>query len=430
MNLTQIKLILFLGFLPNLAWSAPASGQPMPTSPIGQQAAAPATRRIGVIKAINGNSITLTPLPPDTSAETSVTVTDTTRILRIAPGEKDLKNAATLQLQDLQVGDHILVGGKPADDGKSMNAASVVVMKATDVQAKQQKDQQDWQKRGTGGIVCAVDTSGGTVTISPAGSCKTKTTTVQTSKTTVFRRYALDSVKFDDAKPSTLPEIHVGDQLRARGDRSPDGAHVTAEEIVTGTFRNIAGIVNAVDASSATLTVQDLLSKKPVQIKVSSDSQLHQLPAEMAQRVAMRLKASVMSATAGGSGGSAGGSSNGAYTGAGASAGQQSAGQGGAAAGGPPSGGTSGGMAGGMRQGGPPDLNQMLARTPVTTLADVHKGDAVIILATEGSPTTASTAITLVSGVEPILRAAPSGSQAMMLSAWTLGGPSGDAGSQ
>jgi hypothetical protein len=428
MDLMKVKLILFLCLLPNLAWPAPASGQPLANSLIEPQAAAPATRRIGVIKAINGNSITLAPLPPDTGAEASITVTDTTRILRIAPGEKDLKNAATLQLQDLQVGDHILVGGKPADDGKSMNAASVVVMKATDVQAKQQKDQQDWQKRGTGGIVCAVDTSGGTVTISPAGSCKTKTTTVQTSKTTVFRRYALDSVKFDDAKPSTLPEIHVGDQLRARGDRSPDGVQVTAEEIVTGAFRNIAGIVNAVDASSATLTVQDLLSKKPVQIKVSSDSQLHQLPAEMAQRVAMRLKVSAMGTTAGGP---AGGSSNGAYTGAGASAaGQQSAGQGGAAAGGPPSGGTSGGMAGGMRQGGPPDLNQMLARTPVTTLADVHKGDAVIILATEGSPTTASTAITLVSGVEPILRAAPSGSQAMMLSAWTLGGPSGDAGSQ
>jgi uncharacterized protein DUF5666 len=429
MHPTKINLILFLCLLPNLVWSTPAEGQPMASSAMGQQstAPAPATRRIGVIKAINGNSITLTPLPPDTGAEASITVTDTTRILRIAPGEKDLKNAATLQLQDLQVGDHILVGGKPADDGKSLNAASVVVMKATDVQVKQQKEQQDWQKRGTGGMVCAVDASGGAITIS-AGSCKTKTTTVQTSKATVFRRYAPDSVKFDDARPSTLAEIRIGDQLRARGDRSPDGGQVTADEIVTGSFRNIAGIVNSVDASAATLTVQDLLSKKPVQIKVTSDSQLHQLPPEMAQRVAMRLKASAAGASAGASGGAAGGSSNGSYAGAGA--GQQSSGQGVAAAGGSSSGATSGGMGGGMRQGGPPDLNQMLARTPVTTLADVHKGDAVIILATEGSPTSASTAITLVSGVEPILRAAPSGSQAMMLSAWTLGGPTGDAGNQ
>jgi co-chaperonin GroES (HSP10) len=358
-----------------------------------------------------------------------VTVTPATRILRIAPGEKDLKNAATLQLQDLQVGDHILVGGKPADDGKSINAASVVVMKATDVQAKQQQEQQDWQKRGTGGIVCAVDAASGTVTISATGSCKTKSTTVQTSKATVLRRYAADSVKFDDAKPSTLQEIRIGDQLRARGDRSSDGSAVTAEEIVTGVFRNIAGIVNSVDASAGTLTVQDLLSKKPVQIRITTDSQLHQLPPEMAQRMAMRLKASAVGDAAGASGASGGQGANpsaGAYTGGG----QQSAWRGGTAAGGAPAGGAAGGMGGGMRQGGPPDLNQMLARTPVTTLAEVHKGDAVIVLATEGSPTSASTAITLVSGVDPILRAAPSGSQAMMLSAWSLGGPTGDAGSQ
>jgi len=321
------------------------------------------------------------------------------------------------------VGDHILVGGKPADDGKSINAASVVVMKATDVQAKQQQEQQDWQKRGTGGIVCAVDPANGTVTISATGSCKTKSTTVQTSKATVFRRYAPDSVKFDDAKPSSLQEIRIGDQLRALGNRSPDGGQVTAEEIVTGVFRNVAGIVNSVDASAGTLTVQDLLSKKPVQIKVTSDSQLHQLPPEMAQRVAARFKASAMGDAGGTSGSAAANPSAGAY----ASGGQQSAWRGGAVAGGASPGGTA---VGGMRQGGPPDLNQMLARTPVTTLADVHKGDAVIVLATEGSPTSASTAITLVSGVDPILRAAPSGSQAMMLSAWSLGGPTGDAGTQ
>jgi hypothetical protein len=83
-----------------------------------------------------------------------------------------------------------------------------------------------------------------------------------------------------------------------------------------------------------------------------------------------------------------------------------------------------------MRQGGAPDFNQMLARMPASTVADLNKGDAVIIVATEGSPTTTSTAITLVSGVEPILRASPSAGQAMMLAPWSLSGPTGDAGNQ
>ena len=68
-------------------------------------------------------------------------------------------------------------------------------------------------------------------------------------------------------KRSTLQEIQPGDQLRARGDRSADGSELTAEEIVTGAFRNVAGLVNSVDASAGTITVQDLLSKKPVRGK-------------------------------------------------------------------------------------------------------------------------------------------------------------------
>jgi len=67
---------------------------------------------------------------------------------------------------------------------------------------------------------------------------------------------------------------------------------------------------------------------------------------------------------------------------------------------------------------------------PSSTLADLNlqRGDAVIVLATEGTATSPHTAITLLSGVEPILQAAPSASQAMMLSPWNLGGaPGGDA---
>ena len=89
-----------------------------------------------------------------------------------------------------------------------------------------------------------------------------------------------------------------------------------------------------------------------------------------------------------------------------------------------------GGTYGGMRQGGgAPDFQQMLSRMPAVTLADLHKGDAVLVVTTQGTATGGGTAITLLSGVEPILQAAPSGSQAMMLAPWSLGGaPGGDAG--
>ncbi len=81
----------------------------------------------------------------------------------------------------------------------------------------------------------------------------------------------------------------------------------------------------------------------------------------------------------------------------------------------------------GGRSGGAPDLQQMLSRMPAASLADLHKGDAVMLVSTEGTAGT-GTAITLLSGVEPILQAAPNAGQAMMLAPWSLGAPSGDVG--
>lgn len=376
--------------------------------PFGQQTQAAGSsavsRQIGAIKSINGTAIILT---PDSGADVNINVQPTARIVRIAPGEKDLKNATPVQLQYLQVGDRILVGGKASGENGALEASTVVVMKRADLAAHQQQDLQDWQKRGVDGLATAVDPAAGTVTISVRG----KNVVIRSSKATIIRRYAPDSVKFDDAKSSSVGEIHSGDQVRARGERSADGTELAADEIVSGAFRNIAGTVNSVDASSSTLNVHDLLSKQTVTVKIKEDSQLHQLPPEVAQRFAMRLRR-----TAGGtSGGTTGGTS-----GSDSGANGQNARPAGAPGGTGPGGGAG-------RPAGAPDLQQMLSRLPAVSLNDLHKGDAVIILSTEGTAGV-GTAITLLSGVEPILRAAPNASGASILTPWSLSAPSGDAG--
>jgi Domain of unknown function (DUF5666) len=376
----------------------------LPVPQQAQQAAGPGTasRRIGAIKAINGGEITLT---PDSGPDLKVTVPAAARIVRIAPGEKDLKNATPIQLQDLQIGDRILVAGKTADDNLSLAASTVVVMRHSDLEARHQQDLQDWQKRGVDGLATAVDAAAGTVAI----SVRSKSVVVRSSSTTVIRRYAPDSVKFDDAKPATLGEIHPGDQVRARGERSADGSELAAEEIVSGAFPSIAGTVNSVDASSSTLSVHDLLSKNTVVIKITADSQLRHLPPEMAQMIAMRLKGPAGRATSGAA------SSSGSAT------------NGEAVPPVPPGGAGAGGSTAGTRPGGAPDVQRMLSRAAAASLTDLHKGDAVIILSTAGTAGV-GTVITLVSGVEPILQAAPSASTAAMLTPWTMGAPSGDAG--
>jgi hypothetical protein len=390
-----------------------ATASPQTAQPAAQGAAA---RRIGAIKAISGNTVTLT---PDSGAEVSIVVQESTRLVRIAPGETNLKNATPVTLPELQVGDRILAGGKASDDGKSMTASSIVVMKRADVEARQQHDRDDWQKRGVAGVVKAVDAATATVTISVSGMSASKNVAVHTTKDTVVRRYAPDSVKFDDARTSTLSQIQAGDQLRALGSRSADGNDVVAEEIVSGAFRNIAGTISSIDAGAATMNVQDLLTKKNVLVKITSESQLRKLPPQVAQRIAMRLKGAAAGAIPGAAG----------ATGAGAaSPGGSGGGQGSQSASAAPSSGTgAGGGMGSGRSGAAPDFQQMLSHMPAATLADLQKGDAVIMVATQGT-SAGVTAITLLAGVEPILQAAPSAASALMLSPWSLSAPAGDAG--
>jgi hypothetical protein len=362
---------------------------------------APAARQLGTIKAIKGSTITLT---TDTGKDIDVVVADSARIVSVEPGQKDLKGAIPLQLKDLQVGDRILVRGQASADAKSFAAAGVIAMKHTDLEAKKQHERDEWQKHGIGGLVSAVDPASGTITIGVGSLGAAKTIAVQTTKATVIRRYSPDSVKFDDAKPSALDKISPGDQVRARGVRSADGTTFAADEIVAGSFRNIAGTISAIDASANTVSVTDLITKQPVVVKISTESQIRKLPPEMAQRIAMRMKAGAAGGAPGTAGGAAGSSAQGqAASPAGAS---------GSGAGGGPAGG--GGRA--------PDLQQFLARIPPSTLADLQKGDAVMIVSTEGTASGQVTAITLLAGIEPLLTASPKGAQGMSLSPWSLGG--------
>ena len=383
------------------------AGQPQSGQQPSAQASS-AARPVGTIKSISGNTIILT---TDAGSDVTVQVQDSAKLVRIAPGQKDLKDATPIQLGDLQPGDRILVRGKLADDGKSVAAASVIAMKKVDIADKQSREREEWQRHGFGGLVNNVDAGGNTINVSLPSPGEKKTVAIHFSKDTILRRYASDSVKFDDAKPAPLDQIKPGDQLRARGTRSADGAEFTADEIVSGTFRNIAGIISALDASAGTVTVQDLALKKSVTVKVTADSQLRKLPPPMAQRIAARLKGTPVEAPSTAT--TAGGASSAANS------------EPSTKPNGPPSVGSGSGGMGRSGGGGSADLQQAISRMPAATLADLQKGDAVMGVATEGGPNGVPTVITLLGGVEPILEASPKSSASTILSPWSLGTAAG-----
>ena len=402
------------------------------SKPASSSGDAQIAKAVGTIKSIQADSITVA-VESGGDGDIVAKLTGSTKILRVPPGEKDLKNATALQAQDLQMGDRVLVRGQASTDGDkhTIVALSVIVMKQADVAAKQQHDRDDWQKRGVGGIVTNVDTATGTITISSGATGANRSIAVHITKDTILRRYVSGSVKFDDAKPAPANDIKAGDQLRARGTRNPDGSEVSAEEVVSGAFRNIAGTIKAIDPASNTMTVQDAIGKSAVVVKVSSDSQMKKLPPEMAQRIAMQLKR-----TAGGGNGDQPGANGQSSTKDQSVKDQSMKDPGGAPGAGrsrtskPAESQAASGPGGAQGGNGPPDLQRMLSRLPNSTLADLQKGDAVMIVSTQGTDSGAVTAITLLAGVDAILTAAPNQSASTLLSPWSLNASGGEEAAQ
>src|SRR5579862_7481619 len=391
-----------------------------------QTGAASATpvRPIGVVTQIQSGSLTL---HTDAGHDLAVQLPDGVAVLRVAPGSKDLKTADKISVSEISSGDRVLVQGKVSDDGKSLVATRVVVMSKTDLAAVQQAERQDWQKRGISGVVKSLDPQKKEFTISvpnspPTPGNPTHPVLISLAPNVSLLRYAPDSMKFSDAKPSAFENMKAGDQVRALGNKSDDGASFTAEKVVSGTFRNIGASVISVDAPAGSVTVKDLSTSKTVLVRTNADSRMHTLPPFVAMMIA-RLNSGAAPASGGGApaGGPAGPPSGNALAGQGRAGGSPPP------QGGQPSGQGRGGPGGGF-SGGPRDFNQMLDRTPALKLEDLKVGDPLIVVSTEGADPSQVTAIVLLAGVEPILAAQPKGSSQMILGQWNMGMGGGDQG--
>ena len=350
--------------------------------------ALPPGRLIGTVTSIDPDSLTVR---TDAGDSRQIQVSATTSVLRVSPGQKDLSAAEPISLRELAIGDRILV--KFANDGTGSleSVVQIVAIKQSDVARKQQEESEEWQKNGVSGLVKSVDPTAGIVVLTSGAGVMAKSVKVHILSRTVLKRYAPASTRFDQARPAPLDAIRVGDQMRARGEKNAEGTEVNAEEVVSGSFRSVAGTISALDVAGAKVAVKDLATKKPVTILFTPEAQLHRLPEMMARIIAARLTGNSLS---GGFGGFAGGSS-------------PSGGFGGQ--GGPPP--------GAMPGAGPPgDIQQMLNHAPVIQLANLRKGEAVMVVASQGEHEVK--AIILLAGVEALLQS-PDASR-NLLSNWSI----------
>jgi hypothetical protein len=364
-----------------------------------QAPAAPARARLtGTVVSVDAASGRIV-VKTDQGDATTLTTTEKSFLRRLPPGESDAKKAVPVALGDIAAGDRVAASGQLGADSKSFEARTVLVMTRADIAQVHAKEQEDWQKRGTTGLVTEVNPATKSIVIK-AGRGQF---TVQTAGTTEVLRYAPDSAKLADARPGTLSEIRVGDELHALGNKSADGSEIAAEKVVSGSFRQIAATIDAVDLEGSTLKVKDLATKKPVVLKITPDTVIRKLPEQMAAMMARRYNAAA---------------GTGAVT-APRGGGNWPQGQGAAGAGR-----SSSGPAG---AGGRGDIKQMLDHLPAAQLADLKHGDAIMVSTTEGTDGTHLTGIMMLAGVEPLLTASPNSTRDIM-GGWNLGGGEGAEG--
>src|SRR4030095_12547298 len=232
---------------------------------------------VGEVKAIDASAKQIT-IKTDGGSIVVASYTEKTTYKKVAPGEQSLSNATDITLADLAEGDRVMARGNVGEDRKSVPAAMIVVMSKGDIAKKQEAERREWRQRGILGVITSLKPDTHEITIQHRTIAGQQNVIIPVSDKTEMRRYAPDSIKFGDAKPSTFAELKVGDQLRALGDREADGTHFTPQKVVTGSFRTVGGVVTAVDPATGEIKINELEKKKPLTIVIKTDSVLRKFP--------------------------------------------------------------------------------------------------------------------------------------------------------
>ncbi len=340
-------------------------------------AAAPRNRIIGVVTAADQDSATLT-VKSDAGETYKVSVAAAAKLLRVAPGQT-MADAQPIQFTDISVGDRVLGQGPLNDAQKTLQALRVIDMSQADLAKKHQQEQADWQHRSVAGTATAKDEQSGALTLRlPSMVADGELVKVAVSNKTVFKRYIPDSVKYADAKPSTLAEIGTGDQVRVLGSKD-DAGTVQAEQVVSGAFITLAATVVSVDAAAGLVQAKNMQNGKPLTIKITADSNLRRVPPM--------------------GGGTPGGGQGGAWTGGAGGGGQRPAGgpQNTAQAG--SGNGAQGGAAGGgQRRGG--DFSRLMEFMPKIAVDGLKTGETIVVASSKSSKPDEVTAVTLLAGAD------------------------------
>ena len=167
----------------------------------------------------------------------NISISDKTEFKRVPADNPNLKAAVAATISDVAVGDKLVVSGIYGSDKGTLPARTIYIMSKSDIAQKQAKESEAWRtprdrRKGDSGRSIGGQDHGRAARFGGQYEyCRFAKGRYQISA------YAPDSVKFSEAKPSSIADIKPGDMIRALGDKGPDGTTFAAEEIVSGAFQ-------------------------------------------------------------------------------------------------------------------------------------------------------------------------------------------------
>ena len=373
----------FALFFPAAACGQASQGQPAQTT----QGGGTRSHLIGAVTASDAASGQLS-VRTDAGAIVIVSTDEKTSYLRLPPGVTRMDAATPITRADVRVGDRVLVPGGASADAQSSPARQVIVTSAPAATGGGARGE-DMRARRIVGRVTMVNPERREIVVQSRAREGSEDVTVTAAADARFLRFAPDSLRPADARQSSFSELKVGDQLRATGERSSDGTRFAAEEVISGTFARVAGQVSAVDAAKGEVTVKSEQTGETFTVNVGKNSVLKRVSAEASEAFSQRREARRDERREGRS----------ADGGTDQSAGRaerrrereaRSEGRGGER----PRGGGGGGG----------NLLQLLESMPTVTVAELKKGDTVLVTGSTGADASRVTALMLVTGDADFLR--------------------------
>ena len=350
------------------------------------------------------------------AGDTTVKFSNLTRVMELPPGEADTKKATPMKAEDISVGDHILARAQ-TKDLTGLPAGFLYINRASDIAKENAAKAQEWQTQAVSGFAESVDSAAKKITMKVKGTAGApdRDVALDLSGAVSYQRFSDKTFDYERTDGSA---IKAGDHLRVLGTKNADVTQIKVTDLAADAIKQIGATIKSIDPATGQITAIDT-AKKPVTITVRTATKVKRLDDPTAQMIARIVNPSFQGTGRGR--GAGGGAGAGGGDGAGAGGGRTSFG-GGQASGGAPGG--SGGR-GGRARGGAGQIQNLIDQQPDAKIADLKPGEPIIVSGPSSPDSSNFSAMMVLAGVDPILRAAPSTGADPLGSGWSNAGAAG-----